>query len=144
MIMEGRCHCGAVHAAFETALDPDVIQVRACQCDFCRGRGGRTVSDPKGRLTLSFDERAVTRYRFASRSADFLLCRTCGAYVGVILSDAAGDVGVVNVAGMGIEVLALRAPDFMDHLENETPEDKRARRKARWTPVTLKIEGAPA
>lgn len=143
MILEGHCHCRSVEAVFETAIDPDVIQVRACQCDFCRSRGARTVSDPNGSMTFRFKEGAVTSYRFASRSADFLLCATCGAYVGVVMQDADGPVGVLNAAGLGIEVLALRAPDVL-HLENETPEDKRARRRARWSPVVLDIKGASA
>lgn len=144
MILEGRCHCGSVQAVFETALDPDVIQVRACQCDFCRSRGGRTVSDPRGRLIFRFAEDDVIRYRFASRSADFLICARCGAYVGVVMPDPEGDIGVLNAAGVGLDILALRAADALQHLDTETPEDKRARRRARWSPVTIETKGAPA
>jgi hypothetical protein len=138
MIIEGRCHCGAVHAALETALDPDVIQVRACQCDFCRSHGARTVSDPQGKLSFRFREDAVNRYRFATRSADFLICRTCGAYVGAIIAE--DQVGVINAAGLGIDLFALRAADPVRY-DSESPEDKRARRRKRWAPVTL--EDAP-
>ena len=144
MIIEGRCHCGAIRAAFETALDPDVIQVRACQCGFCRRHGARTVSDPAGRLTLTFAEGAVNRYTFGTGSADFLVCRQCGAYVATFMADEGGDLGVLNIVGADIEVLTHRAPDPM-HYEAESAAAKRSRRRARWTPTTIILtEGAAA
>ena len=79
--LEGGCHCGAITAVFETALAVETIDVRADQCGFCRRHGAKTVSDPAGRLTLRFAEAAVRRYRFGARSADFLVCSDCGAYV---------------------------------------------------------------
>ncbi len=136
MNLEGRCHCGAVSAAFETDLDPDVIQVRACQCSFCRRHGARTVSDPAGRLTLRYADGAVDRYTFASGSADFLICRGCGVYVATTLRDGDGDLGVLNIAGADIEVLTHRAADLM-HYEDETAQQKQARRRARWTPMHI-------
>lgn len=136
MILEGRCHCGAISAAFETDQDPDVIQVRACQCSFCRRHGARTVSDPAGSLTLRFSEDAIDRYTFASGSADFLICQGCGVYVATTISDEGGDVGVLNIAGTDIEVLTHRAADLM-HYEDETAEQKRSRRRARWTPLHI-------
>jgi len=144
MILEGRCHCGAVEVAFETALDPDVIQVRACQCGFCRRHGARTVSDPAGQLTVAFAKGATNRYTFASGSADFLLCVHCGAYVASVMADESGDKGVLNIAAADIEVLTHRAADLM-HYEDETAEQKRDRRRARWTPVAIiQTKGAAA
>jgi hypothetical protein len=131
----GACHCGAVGVFFETEADPTLIQVRACQCGFCRRHGAKTVSDPEGRLTLSFEPDTVHLYRFGTRSADFLVCRECGDYVAAIMDD----VGVVNVVAADIAVLAGREAEPVSY-EAETVEAKRARRRARWTPLVL--EGA--
>jgi hypothetical protein len=130
--LEGACHCGAITAVFETRLAPDTIEVRADQCGFCRRHGAKTVSDPAGRLTLRFDEAAVRRYRFGARTADFLVCRDCGAYVASVMEDY----GVLNVVGADIAVLATRDARPVDY-EGETPDERRARRRQRWTPTIL-------
>ena len=39
----GACHCGAVGVFFETDAGADALQVRACQCGFCRRHGAKTV-----------------------------------------------------------------------------------------------------
>lgn len=131
--LAGACHCGAFTAAFETT-DPAALQVRACQCGFCRRHGARTVSDPAGRLTLAFAEGATRRYRFGRRSADFLICQGCGDYMASVMEGVA----VLNVVAADIGVFADRAPEPMVY-DSETPEEKRARRLARWTPVTLEV-----
>jgi hypothetical protein len=129
---EGGCHCGAISAVFETALAPDEIEVRADQCGFCRRHGAKTVSDPAGRLTLRFAEAAVQRYRFGGRTADFLICRDCGAYVASVMEDF----GVLNVVGANIAALAGRDARPVDY-DGETPDERRTRRRQRWTPTIL-------
>ena len=129
-LYEGACHCGAVIARFETETPPEAVQVRACQCGFCRRRGAKTISDPMGRLTLDFTEDAVERYRFASRSADFLICKGCGDYMAAVMESVA----VLNVVAADIRVFADRAPEPVTY-DAETEADKRARRLARWTPL---------
>lgn len=130
--LEGACHCGAITVVFETALAPDQIEVRADQCGFCRRHGAKTVSDPAGRLTLRFAETAVRRYRFGAKTADFLVCRDCGAYVASVMEDY----GVLNVVGADIAVLANRDARPVDY-DAETPDQRRARRRERWTPTIL-------
>ena len=129
---EGGCHCGAITAVFETALAPGEIDVRADQCGFCRRHSAKTVSDPAGRLTLRFAEAAVRRYRFGQRTADFLVCRDCGAYVASVMEEF----GVLNVVGADIAVLASRDARPVDY-EAESVEERRARRRQRWTPTIL-------
>ena len=46
--LRGGCHCGNLKVAFETSLDPSILQLRACQCSFCRRHGAVTTSDPGG------------------------------------------------------------------------------------------------
>ncbi|HVY05416.1 MAG TPA: hypothetical protein VHB46_05520 [Burkholderiales bacterium] len=75
----GRCHCGAVGFELRMPAPPSRWTVRACQCRFCRTHGARTTSDPGGSVGFSIaDEARLNRYRFASRSADFLVCTAPG------------------------------------------------------------------
>jgi hypothetical protein len=132
--LEGACHCGAVRAVFETALNAADIDVRADQCSFCRRHGAKTVSDPAGRLTLSFAEAAIERYRFGTRMSDFIVCRSCGAYVAATIEGF----GVLNVVGADIRPLADRLARPVDY-EDESGEVRLERRRQRWTPLTLEI-----
>jgi hypothetical protein len=133
-VYEGRCHCGAVSARFETEIAPEAIDVRADQCSFCRRNGAKTVSDPAGALMLRFREGEVERYRFGTRSADFIICRRCGSFVAAIIDGY----GVLNVVGAGIGALAERLARPVDY-DAETPESRTERRRQRWTPLTLEI-----
>jgi len=132
--LEGACHCAAVRVVFETALAPSDIEVRADQCGFCRRHGAKTVSDPAGRLTLQFAEADVERYRFGTRTADFIVCRACGAYVAALIDGY----GVLNVVGADIGALAGRGATPVNY-DDETPELRLARRRRRWTPAVLEI-----
>jgi hypothetical protein len=129
-VYEGACHCGAIAVRFETEIAADVLDVRADQCGFCRRHGAKTVSDPAGKLRLSFREEAVGRYRFGTRSADFLVCRTCGDYVAAAIEGF----GVLNVVAADIRILAARPARPVTY-DDETAEERLARRRARWTPL---------
>ena len=133
-LYEGACHCGALSARFETAIAPVAMDVRADQCGFCRRHGAKTVSDPAGRLTLAFREPAIERYRFATRSSDFIVCRACGAYMAAIIEGF----GVLNVVGADIRAFADRPARPVDY-DEETAAMRLARRRERWTPLTLEI-----
>lgn len=74
---EGRCHCGVIRAEFETA---ESLSPRACQCGFCRLHGARTVSNPDGAAVLHVAG-PVIRYRFGTKTTDYLICAGCGVYV---------------------------------------------------------------
>ncbi|HEX3407144.1 MAG TPA: aldehyde-activating protein [Caulobacteraceae bacterium] len=130
----GACHCVAVSVRFETAIDPAAIDVRADQCGFCRRHGAKTVSDPAGRLALAFREAAVERYRFGTRSSDFIVCRACGAYVAAIIEGY----GVLNVVAADIRAFADKPARPVDY-DEETAAVRLARRRERWTPLTLEI-----
>jgi hypothetical protein len=132
---EGACHCGAIGYAYRTDLPPSAWSVRACQCSFCRSHAGVTTSDPAG--SLEFFEHtpgALNRYRFARRTADYLICRNCGIYLGAIFASARGRFGIVNVNTMKNRPADLPPPEVKDY-GTETPEQRAARRAQRWTPV---------
>ena len=42
------------------------------------------------------DESQVQRYRFGLKTADFLVCRTCGTYIAAVLTTSRGDFATVN------------------------------------------------
>lgn len=126
---EGGCRCGAIRTAFESekALAP-----RACQCGFCRRHGARSVSDPDGEARLELAVEPV-RYRFASASADYLLCPRCGIYVGA----------ATMLDGLALITLNLNTfddphPELAGtpvSYDGESGDTKAERRRARWTPL---------
>ena len=132
---EGRCHCGALGFTFETALPPGRWSVRACGCGFCRAHGALTTSDPTGRLTFRVRERRLLqRYRFGLRTADFLLCRDCGVYVGAQIAAPEGAFGILNVLALTPLPQELPAAAGADYGAESTSQ-RIARRSARWTPL---------
>ena len=137
MIYRGSCHCGAVGAEYETDA---TATLRQDGCGFCSSRGVKSASDPKGRLMLSSRLRLV-RYRFGHKTADFLVCPTCGTYIAAQMTGPHGPVGVLNVVGLSIAQLKDEPATFAS-LEGESVDERIQRRLSRWTPMTLE-EPAP-
>jgi len=132
MNYRGSCHCGAVRANYET--DAPVI-LRQDGCGFCSTRGVKSASDPNGRLTL-VSQLGLVRYRFGHKTADFLICPTCGTYVATQMEGPHGPVGVLNVVGLAISELRDEPATFTS-LEGESVGDRIQRRLSRWTPMIL-------
>ena len=134
-VFEGRCHCGAIRFELRTSRAPAQWAVRACQCSFCRGHGARTTSDAEASVRFIIpDETRLNRYRFASKSADFYVCRECGTYVASVIDSPRGRFATlnVNVISPAVSVPAAAPVTYDD----ETPAQKLARREQKWTPVT--------
>ena len=81
----------------------------------------------------------LVRYRFGQRTADFLICPTCGTYVAAMMDGPAGPVGVANVVGLAIPDLCDLNPEHLS-FEGESAEARIARRLERWMPMML-VEG---
>jgi hypothetical protein len=80
----GGCHCGNITFEMEVAGKPASYNPRACDCDFCLKHAASYVSDPGGKLIIMVENEAnLSRYRQGSGIADFLVCKICGALVGV-------------------------------------------------------------
>ena len=111
--------------------------MRACACSFCRRHGVRTVSDPAGRIEfVVHDPRHLSRYTFGLRTAEFLVCRNCGVYVGAITDDAGSAYAIVNINALQTpEVFAQAAVPVSYDRESEA--ERRARRRDRWTPARV-------
>jgi len=131
----GGCHCGNLSFAFEAMAPLEALGLRADMCSFCRAHGARNTSDPNGTIRLAVrDGDKLSRYRFALKTADFLVCRDCGVYIGALLEDQGRCWFTVNANTFRppppIDFTAV--PHDFDH---EDTAMRIARRKARWTPV---------
>jgi hypothetical protein len=135
MTFAGRRQCGAIGFDLQTSRPPAQGAIRACQCRFCRSHGARTTSDPQGavRFVVANDSK-LNRYRFASRSADYFLCRDCGAYVAAVVDTPRGSFATLNVNVL-MPVIDLPAATPVNY-DAEDPAQKQARRERNWTPVT--------
>ena len=94
-----------------------------------------STSDPSGSLEFTTAEPTVlARYRFALRTADFLLCRECGVYIGAVITTDAGMFGIVNTHALTEQpaTMAGVAPATYD---GENTDGRVSRREERWTPV---------
>ena len=109
--------------------------MRACQCGFCRAHAARTTSDPSGRLAFRVNEgEALRRYRFGLMTADFLVCRHCGVYLGAQIATATGAFGIINTLTLMPLPAELPAAAQADY-GSESAGDRIARRERRWTPL---------
>ena len=136
MILCGACHCGQIEVVFETAMSIADLPLRACGCSFCRRHGTKAVADPNGRLTISAPANGLNRYRFGMRTADYLICRSCGAYVAAVISGNGEERATLNVAATAIAELADRRAEPVDY-DRENVEGRRARRLTSWTPSRI-------
>ncbi len=139
MIHAGGCHCGNLEVRFESEIPAEKLQVRACQCSFCRRHNQRSVTDPAGRVTIAVrDPERLSRYRFGLGTADFFICGRCGVYVGAVLEADGRAWATVNVNAL--DDRDRFAPGEPVSFEGEDVAGRVARRKARWTPA--RVEGA--
>jgi hypothetical protein len=134
--LTGSCHCGAIRATLLAAKPASELQARACQCSFCTRHGAMTVSDPAGHAVFEIDGAALARYQFGTRTGTSLICSRCGMYAGVILEDGGKAWSAINVRGLAIPGFEGRTAEPVDY-EGETPEQRIARRKAKWTPTEI-------
>jgi hypothetical protein len=135
--LSGGCHCGNLALTFETARDPAELAVRACGCSFCRSHGVRTVSDPKGWIEfVVHDPAQLNRYTFGLGTAQFLVCRTCGVYVGAIMPDAGSAYAIINVNALHTPKVFAQAAVPVNY-DRESVAERQARRREQWTPATM-------
>jgi hypothetical protein len=131
-----RCHCGALSAHYRTTVPTASWRVRACQCVFCSAHGALSTSDSSGSLTFRASEpERLQRYQFGTRSADFLICRGCGVYLGAVMIHESQRWGILNVRTLQPPPSDLPAPQPM-HYPGESSDARVQRRAARWTPLS--------
>jgi hypothetical protein len=134
-IHEGGCHCGAISMTYSSAVPAAEHVLRACQCSFCRRHGSIAVSDAQGAVEIRIgDEAKASRYRFGLGTADYIVCRDCGVYVAAVMTEGgkSWSVAIVNALDDRAHFTGPVEPvDF----SAEDGDDRKARRRARWTPT---------
>ncbi|MDX8469509.1 hypothetical protein RFM26_27815 [Mesorhizobium sp. VK23B] len=136
-VHSGGCHCGNIRLSFSTAIDPAGMEIRACQCSFCTRHGSRAAADPKGRLTISVEDKARLQvYRFGLRTADYLICRECGVYVAAIAGEGNDARAIVIVNALDEREQFSREPIPVRY-DAESREQRLARRRTAWMPVEV-------
>ena len=78
----------------------------------------------------------VQFYRFGTSTADFVICRNCGVYIGAIGETPSGTRAVINTTCLDDRALFTTDPAPTDH-DGETTESRLARRAANWTPAAI-------
>ena len=134
---EGGCHCGNLRLTLRLTQTPDQVRLRACGCSFCRANQTRTASDPDGACDIWADDwNEVSLYRFGTGTAEFVICRRCGIYIGAIGETTAGTRAVINTNSLEDRALFNGSPAPTDH-NGESVESRLARRAANWTPTVV-------
>jgi hypothetical protein len=134
----GGCHCGNLALRLHLSQAPEDTPLRACSCSFCRAHSTRTASDPHGSVEIwAEDWSLVEPYRFGSGTANFLICRRCGVYIGAVCETTAGTRAVINTNCLEDRAAFIRQPAPVDH-DGETTEHRIARRAANWTPANIR------
>lgn len=137
MLFKGQCHCGAIRVELASDRQPADQVLGACQCPFCRKHNARAFSDPKAHVTLTAaDPQHLQRYAFGLKTSDQIICRQCGVYVAMTLTDEGRVWSVLNIDTLDDRALFIRAPEARGY-DAEDREARIARRKARWCPTTL-------
>jgi hypothetical protein len=137
MKYKGGCHCGNLWIEFETSRNPAEIELRACQCTFCRKHGSLAATDPAGRLAIGAAHgKNFGRYAFGLRTAEYLICKTCGVYVAAVTIGASEPRGIAIVNCLDDRRQFASAPIAVDYAA-ESRDERLERRRRRWTPVTV-------
>ncbi len=134
--LTGSCHCGAIGVRYQTRFPVDRLNVGRCGCSFCRTHGARTSADRGGLLQITERPPGAARYRFALKTADFLVCRGCGTYVAAIIENDAKLFATLNVNTLDCRDDFDPAPPVV-HYDEETVAERLARRFDRWTPTSI-------
>lgn len=134
-IYHGACHCGAIRTKLRSGKTPAELGARTCQCTFCRAHGASWTSDPDGALEVRIGG-PVSRYRFGTGTADFLVCSTCGVVPAVVAETGDGWHGVVSVDCLADRDAFLAAAQPSDY-DGEALDARLDRRAGRWTPAVV-------
>lgn len=130
--LAGGCHCGALRFHLDWPEPEPELPARRCSCSFCTRFNGTWTSHPAARLELvSRVSEPPIRYRFATGTADFLICGTCGIAVAAI--DATGDGlrAVVNVNTLD-RPLRCELSHSTSRFDGESRTRRLARRQSAW------------
>jgi hypothetical protein len=85
------------------------------------------------------DSARLSRYQWARRSAEFLVCCDCGGYLGAVATVRGRRYMTMNVNLFEEAARFTSTPIPVDY-DAETPEARSDRREANWTPAQVPWE----
>jgi hypothetical protein len=130
----GACHCHNIEIRLESDKTPSELPLRTDTCSFCAKHHAIYTSDPEGEAHLVVrDASLVERYRFGHKTADFLICKSCGVFMAAYMPDP--PLAVININVLEARADLLKNDLQVVNLDAETTEQRLARRRARWTKV---------
>jgi hypothetical protein len=135
----GACACGNVAIEFRTAVPREALQIRSCRCPFCVEREAAYTSDHDGAVVIRIADKAkVNRWRFSAleKSAGYLICESCGTYMGAVAEFEKGTYATLNVRRFPELVDRIPAAAPVDY-SNESAEEAKRRQLAKWTPASV-------
>jgi hypothetical protein len=98
------------------------------------------LSVPQGEFEVCADDWSlVERYRFGTRTCDFLICRRCGVFIAAAAGMTEGIRAVVNVNCLDDRARFTSVPT-MHEFRGETIDSRSSRRAANWTPAVLHLQ----
>ncbi len=131
----GSCHCGAIAVVLDATIAPEDMAPRMCGCTFCRKHPAMWFADPAGTLELRC-EIEPNRYRFGTKTADFILCPNCGVIVAATCTIEGADYGILNLNCIE-PIRDWPPPPAKSDFDGEGTGDRLTRRTKNWMPVTL-------
>ena len=133
----GGCHCRNIRVGLRLSKPPEDNPLRACTCSFCRSHNPRMLSDPAGSFEVWADDWSlVERYRFGTRTCDFLICRRCGVFIAAVAEMTDGLRAVANVNCID-DRGRFTSPPMMHEFQGETVDNRQSRRAANWMPAVI-------
>lgn len=129
----GSCHCGAIGVTLTSSFAIEHFVPRACGCTFCRKHPALWFADPAGQLAMQFDN-PPNRYRFGTKTADFVLCPICGVIVGATCAIDGRDFGILNLNCLDGE-RDWPKPASLSDFDGEGTGDRLQRRANNWMPL---------
>jgi hypothetical protein len=132
MLLNGKCHCGAIQFTLDWPGDSPDIPARACTCSFCSKHGGVWTSHPGAKLTVVVNvPNIVSEYAFGTETAVFHICTRCGV-VPIVTSDIADHrYAVVNVNALD-NIDPSRLQRGTSNLGDEALQSRLDRRRKFW------------
>jgi hypothetical protein len=94
------------------------------------------MGDPTGSVEFRAAAGRLSRYRFALGITDYLVCRTCGAYVGAVMEDEGRLIATLNVNALDIRDSFDPAPP-LNVYDGEDEARRRSRRRKFWMAATV-------
>jgi len=130
--LEGNCHCGNIHYQLQLTKSLKTYIGRACQCSFCQKHSATYISDPQGKLSIHIKNGdQVSRYQFASKVAEFLVCQACGVLPCAIRKIDEKLYAVVNIHSLKSDIVPGLTTQPFDY-DGESESDKEARHTQNW------------